>query len=182
MDPTFWSEYKITFCEPTNCIMNYIISKGYVYQHPWIKSFTYNQFNNYFSHDLDKRLIGLKDLSVHRGLNVNTESNTMLYMSETFFNRINNELEQISQTDIDNLLLSTKKEFMIKRGILVHKREGHFTITMYGKENGLVSGIYEFGKHQGYKFCTLDLVRIKNNDSEGFIPVPSVPIPNLIDL
>jgi len=162
MDPTFWSEYKITFCEPTNCMMNYIISKGYVYKHFYDRHFPYNQFNNYFSHDLDERLIGLKD-----------SSDTVSYMSETLFNRINNELEQISQTDIDNLLLSTKKEFMIKRGILVHKTEGLFKITMYGKESGLVSGIYEFGKHQGFKFCTLDLVRIKNNESEGFINVSS---------
>ena len=171
MDDTFWSEYKITFCEPTKCILNYIISRGFVYEGFKRKHFVYNQFNNYFSHDLDEKLIGLKDLSVHTNhCNFTTESTSMIYMSETMFNRINNELEQISQTDIDYCLSSSKKRIMIKRGIILDKENG-LTITFYGKENGLVSAIYNFGAHRGYRFCILELVRIKSNDQEGFKPI-----------
>ena len=32
--------------------MNYIISKGYVHQDFHSRHFRYNQFNNYYSHDL----------------------------------------------------------------------------------------------------------------------------------
>ena len=171
MNPTFWSEYKITFCEPTKCIMNYIISKGYVHVNFHNRNFAYNQFNNHFSHDLDKRLIGLKESS-----DANPNSSTMLYMSETEFNFLNNGLEQISQTDIDNCLASTKQVIMIKRGIIFKKENNEFTITIQKLINeGTVTSQYTFRKHQGFKFCNLDLVRIKNNESEGFIPfTPSI--------
>ena len=175
MDDTFWSEYKITFCEPTKCILNYIISKGYVLDQFRNKHFQYNQFNNHFSSDMDKKLIGLKDLSVHRHGNMTTESSTIIYVSETYFNRINNELSDISQTDIDNVLSSNKKTFIIKRGIIVYKDENRFTINLYGIEH-ILNG-YTFIKHNGYMFCKLELVKIKNNEHEGFRPVEFYDLP-----
>ena len=178
MDDTFWSEYKITFCEPTKCIVNYIISKGFVYDDFSKNHFVYNQFNNYFSRDLDEKLIGLKDLSVHTNhCNLTTESTSMIYMSEKKFNRINNELSMISQSDIDYCLSSSKKRIMIKRGIILDKNNG-LHIIIYGTE-GLPKASYTFSAHRGYRFCNLELVRIKSNDQEGFKSVEEEIVPDI---
>ena len=169
MNDTFWSEYKITFCEPTKCILNYIISQGYVFDEFYRKYFQYNQFNNHFSNDMDEKLIGLKDLSVHRHGNMTTESSEIKYISEKYFNTINNELEQISQIDIDNALILNKNRIIIKRGILLYKEEGGITITIYQTDQ-LVKQ-YKFRKHNGFMFCKLELVKVKNNEYDGFRPI-----------
>ena len=166
---TFWSEYIINFCEPDKCILNYIISIGYVHEDFHRKSFEYDQFNNHFSIDMDKTLIGLKSLSVHRGLNINTESRTLMYMSETKFIRINNELNEILQSDIDLFLSQTKERFILKRGIIIYKEGNYLIINIQKNDESCLS--FRFTAHQGFKFCKLKLIRVKNNEYEGFRPI-----------
>ena len=105
MDDHFCSEYKITFCEPPKCILTYIMSKGYFLEEFRRHHFQYDPFNNYFSTDMDEKLIGFIKLDVHiNSYNVRTESKTILYMSEYKFNNINNKLEKhISQSDFDKM-------------------------------------------------------------------------------
>ena len=163
MDPTFWSEYKVTFCEPVECILNYILCKGYVHNTFNINYFKYNHFNNHFSINMDTTLFGIKEIS--------TECHEIKYISETTFNRINNELKDLSYSDIDNALSSNKEKIIIKRGIFVTKSNCNLIITI--SDNTGVISQNTFGKYKnsmGYLFCKLELVKIKNNDTEGFIP------------
>ena len=168
MDPTFWSEYKTTFCEPDKCILNYIISKGYIHDTFYNKYFNYNHFNNHFSNDMDKTLIGIKEVS--------TECHQIKYISETTFNRINNDLNDISYSDIDNALSSNKEKFIIKRGILLSKDKTYNKIffTIYDNGTCISHTFTKCKNHNGYIFCKLELVKIKNNDNEEFIPVNEV--------
>jgi hypothetical protein len=113
---------------------------------------------------MDTTLFGIKETS--------TECHEIKYISETTFNRINNELSDLSYSDIDNALSSTKEKFIIKRGIFVTKSNCNLIITI--SDNTGVISQNTFGKYKnsmGYLFCKLELVKIKNNDNEGFIPV-----------
>jgi hypothetical protein len=163
-----WSEYKTTFCEPTNCMLNYIISKGYWLDGHQIKHFGYNQFKNYSSMDMEEMYIGLKEIS--------PESNQICYMSEIRFNKINLELESaFTQSEFDNVLsrfLLIKTEHgsvVMKRGIFLIKNRSSFAITIEIPGNCLQQ--YVFNPHKGYIHCKLELVKIKNYYNDEFISV-----------
>jgi hypothetical protein len=83
----------------------------------------------------------------------------------------------ISQSDIDYCLSSSKKRIMIKRGIILDKNNG-LHIIIYGTE-GLPKASYTFSAHRGYRFCNLELVRIKSNDQEGFKSVEEEIVPDI---
>ena len=177
MDDLLWSEYKTTFCEPTNCMLNYIISKGYCLD-KFNAGFEYDQFKNYFSMDMENSYIGLKDLSVHIGLNINTPSKQIRYMSEIMFNKINLELEaSFTQSEFDNalsrfLLLKhpeTSSRIFMKRGIYLDGSLQVLTMVIKNSEGSVNQ--YSFNKHKGYMHCKLELVKIKNYYNEEFIPV-----------
>ena len=174
MENMNWSEYKTTFCEPTNCMLNYIISKGYCLDFFFKSYFEYDQFKNYFSMDMENSYIGLKDLSVHIGLNINTPSKQIRYMSEIMFNKINLELEaSFTQSEFDNALLrfpETSSQIVMKRGIYLCRSPGPLTIVIKNSEGG-PDKQYSFNKHKGYMHCKLELVKIKNYYNEEFIPV-----------
>ena len=172
-----WSEYRTTFCEPTKCILNYIISKGYVHDSFDSKHFVYNHFKNHFSDDMDKKLIGIKDLS--------SEQTQIRYISETMFNQFNNDLELISQSDIDNALNSTKNVFIIKRGVLLTKDNTYnkFTITVSNDSGVCFQHTFNKSKsHNGYMFCNIELVGVKNNDYEEFTPFLSQSFPSKTEI
>ena len=179
MNDYFCSEYKTTFCEPPKCILTYIMSKGYFLEKFHGCSFEYDPFNNHFSSDMDEKLIGFIKLDVHiNSYNVRTESKRIHYMSEYKFNTINNKLEKhISQSGFDNVLSSTNKtHVLIKRGVRFDKTRvcergqlREFNILI---EKGSAVEQFNFLKCDvGFKFCTLELVGIRNNSNEGFIPV-----------
>ena len=165
MDDLLWSEYKTTFCEPTNCMLNYIISKGYCLDF-FIKSyFNYDQFKNYFSNGMEETYIGLK----------NKDNNQICYMSEIMFNKINLELEaSFTQSEFDNalsrlLLLKhpeTSSTVFMKRGIYLSGSLQVLNMVITNSE-GLRQ--YIFNKHKGYMHCKLELVKIKNYYNEEFV-------------
>ena len=170
-DDLLWSEYKTTFCEPTNCMLNYIISKGYCLD-KFNAGFEYDQFKNYFSSGMENTYIGLKDLSVHIGLNINTPSKQICYMSEIMFNNINLKLEAaFTQSEFDNALsrFLLGNTTCMKRGIYLVNSPGPLTIVITNHEGSVQQ--YSFNKHKGYMHCKLELVKIKNYYNEEFIPV-----------
>ena len=167
-DDLLWSEYKTTFCEPTNCMLNYIISKGYCLDFFFKSYFNYDQFKNYFSNGMEETYIGLK----------NKDDNQICYMSEIMFNQINLKLEaSFTQSEFDNalsrfLLLkhpeSSSRIFM-KRGIYLDGSLQVLTMLITNSEGSVQR--YSFNKHNGYMHCKLELVKIKNYYNEEFIPV-----------
>ena len=126
--------------------------------------------------DMEEKYIGLKEIS--------PESNQILYMSEISFNNINLELEStFSQSDFDNalsrfLLIKTENGLIfMKRVIYLTKKHSSFDMVIT-KSNGDVRQ-YNFNPHKGYMHCNLELVKIKNNYNENFIPIEQKK-PNLI--
>ena len=168
MENMNWSEYKTTFCEPTNCMLNYIISKGYCLDIFQKKYFGYNQFKNYSSMDMEEMYIGLKEIS--------PESNQICYMSEIMFNQINLELESaFTQSEFDNALSRFKttgtngRRVVMKRGIYLNNLQNLLVMVITNSEGGIYQ--YTFSPHKGYIHCKLELVKIKKYYNDEFISI-----------
>ena len=164
MDDLLWSEYKTTFGEPTNCILNYIISKGYYLDIFNKEYFKYDQFKNHFSNDMEETYIGLKD------------NNKICYMSEIMFNKINLKLESaFTQSEFDNALSRFKttgtngRRVVMKRGIYLNNLQNLLVMVITNSEGGIYQ--YTFSPHKGYIHCKLELVKIKKYYNDEFISI-----------
>lgn len=173
-----WSEYKITFdINNKNTLLNYLFSKGIIPAQLKNNHFTYNQFTNYKSADIETSHIGLCTISKDGG------NAQITYMPEVDYIKLNNKLIDLEITTdmIDFVMQSQATYTILKRGIIAVKQGLHHPSDKYttifdlhiGSFNRPIEHIRFAGlSRETHKLCRLDLIKIFENEKIGWVDPP----------
>jgi hypothetical protein len=165
MKVAIWSEYKVTFAK-TNTLLDFLFSKGYYPSEMNSKHFTFDQFQNYKSSDLETSHIGFLN-----------HSKQIIYMAEERFDAINQELSDVAVDMFDYVFTKQNKGqeqdtvVILKRGISLRFMGSHFRFRIDTRSFRI-----DFDSLRGdEKMCRLDLVKIIEDERMGWI-APVTPV------
>ena len=161
MSELHWSQYQINLItEYPDSILYEFGRRGFFSSFP-VKSFEYNPDKDYFSNDMEKSFIGC----LHRNNDFpNFNSYTINYISEKYFNEIENNLSKL-ELPIDEIInlynncncIFNENEVILKRGVIFKKIHKNICIKVI---EGSDIYQYEFCFYGNIKLCRLNLVKV----------------------